>query len=204
MDAKSVVPLLFLLLSITAHGALLLAVGGGHGTESGARSKKILSTHVLTVQLNRAENSVPLLVHKSASDGGDQNGIPTDVKAKPASYFRAQAGPDKSILPIVVPPPYYFEPAELTEKPHVLLDIASDMTLDVPTVASSVILQLLINEDGTIDQVIVEDPDFPEPARNSISKVFSKIKFQAGKVDGVAVKSQLKIEVMLQDAETKK
>ena len=96
--------------------------------------------------------------------------------------------------------PYYFAAKDLTQKPLVSRDVPADLMLNVPDVPSQAArLQILISEYGDVDQVIVENSLLPEAARKIVVDAFSKLKFHPGEMNGIPVKSQLRIEVMLED-----
>lgn len=100
---------------------------------------------------------------------------------------------------IVLPKPYYFQPNELTEQPVVVLDVSPDLSAVFSSGLSQLaVLDLLINESGDIDDVVIENSSLAEPAQQLIKDAFSKMKFNPGKVAGLAVKSLLKIEVVLE------
>ncbi len=108
-----------------------------------------------------------------------------------------------STSPIVtLPEPYYFQVNELTERPNVLLDISPDLAFFLPNGLSQVaILRLLINEYGDIDQVAIENSVLSAQTQDLVRDAFAKIKFSPGKINEVPVKSQLKIEVILEGAD---
>ncbi len=94
---------------------------------------------------------------------------------------------------------HYFTRAQLTEKPSVIQDIDNDIQLNIPGAqAQDLRLLLFINEEGGIDKLEILQADLPVEASNLLLAKFSRLKFTAGKIDGVAVKSQLGIEVHLE------
>lgn len=95
--------------------------------------------------------------------------------------------------------PHYYSSKELTEKALVLRDIPPDLGVllhDVPT--EKIAVWLYINEIGNIDQVFFENPTLPKEAESLIHEHFAKLKFYPGKIDGIAVKSKLKIEILIE------
>lgn len=95
--------------------------------------------------------------------------------------------------------PYYFGTTELTEKPHVLLDVSPILSSGLlGTFPKLAVLRLLINEYGDVDQVVIEEHDLTDPIQQLVIEAFSKAKFEPGKIDDVAVKSRLRIEVSLE------
>lgn len=94
---------------------------------------------------------------------------------------------------------HYFTRAELTEKAQVIDDVANEIALDIPTTeAQKLVLLLFINEEGGIDKVVLQQAHLPEEAAQIVQANFMRLRFSPGKIDGVAVKSQLSIEVHLE------
>ncbi|WP_133467262.1 hypothetical protein [Herminiimonas fonticola] len=123
-----------------------------------------------------------------------------------AEKIPREAGSGSSILPALLPtPPYYFSAKELTQRPLVARDVPADLMLVVPDVpAQAATLQILINEYGEIDRVIVEDSLLPETAQKTVVDAFVKTRFHPGEINGVPVKSQLRIEIMLEEIDGEK
>lgn len=61
------------------------------------------------------------------------------------------------------------------------------------------VLYLFINEEGSIDNIDVDVSFLPEDAQDILIKAFAKLKFNPGEIDGLPVKSQLMIEVDLEE-----
>lgn len=107
---------------------------------------------------------------------------------------------ETSYLPILTPvEPRYFQSYELTEDPVVLQDVASDAVLALPDTSPHVArVSLLINERGEVDQVMIDEEILSEQVKHLISDVFSRMVFHPGKQGDLSVKSQLDIEIMLE------
>lgn len=96
--------------------------------------------------------------------------------------------------------PYYFKVRELTQKPLIAYDTASDEMLIVPDLSPQpVIVRLLINERGFVDQVLVEESSLSKEGEQVIANAFVFLRFHPGKIGDQPVKSQLAIEVILQN-----
>lgn len=96
--------------------------------------------------------------------------------------------------------PHYFQSRELTEKPQIVHDDSPNVLLALPGVpAQSAVLRLLINENGDIDRVEIDETFLPKYAERLVTDAFSKIKFHPGKIGDMPVKSQLRIVVTLED-----
>jgi hypothetical protein len=94
---------------------------------------------------------------------------------------------------------HYFTRTQLTEKPSVIQDIDNDIELNIPSAqAQDLRLLLFINEEGGVDKLEILQADVQVEVSNILLAKFSRLKFTPGKIDGVAVKSQLGIEVHLE------
>lgn len=107
-----------------------------------------------------------------------------------------------TLLPTVaLAQPRYFKVTELTEKPQVLQDIPPEKILALPDISPRPTqVQLLINERGEIDKLVIENTDLSEQARQFVIEAFGSVKFSPGKLGDLPVKSQLHIEVTLENA----
>jgi hypothetical protein len=107
---------------------------------------------------------------------------------------------EPSLIPIVMPPePHYFVSSELTERPRVLRDISAEQRRILPDlIPGRSLVQLLINERGEVDQVVIADSRLSEEGKRFVIETLDKIIFIPGKLNGTLVKSQLRIEVTLE------
>lgn len=93
----------------------------------------------------------------------------------------------------------YFKGSELTQRPQPI----ESVELSYPALAllrdddrsGSIILRLLIAETGAVDHVLVESSDLPEVFQDETVLRFAQARFTPGQIDGVDVKSQMRIEV---------
>jgi hypothetical protein len=101
---------------------------------------------------------------------------------------------------ITKPEPRYFVSKELTQMPVVIWDVPSDLALaasDVP--AQSAKLHIFVNEYGDVDRVVVEDSTLSKPDQKKIVDAFGKSKFRPGQIGRIPVKSEVKVELTLED-----
>jgi hypothetical protein len=92
--------------------------------------------------------------------------------------------------------PYYFHLKELTVKPEVIDDVTTSFNVFAPDVSlKPAYLILLINEDGSVDKVVMQESEYPKKLADLIVGTFSKLKFKPGKIGDLPVKSQMKVEV---------
>lgn len=189
------------------HAGLIVAIciGGiaqpGH---AGLPDSEAAAMQVVMVELGKADSAFSATDH--VREPASKLVHMLDSMSADAAQIPRNAGKGSSILPALLPaPPYYFSVKDLTQKPLVARDVPADLILIVPDVpAQAATLQILINEYGEIDQVKVEDSLLPEAAQKTVVDAFAKTRFHPGEINGVPVKSQLRIEIMLEDIELEK
>jgi hypothetical protein len=194
-------------LSLMVHAGLVAAICIGGIAQPGPVSLPDFDAtgmQVVMVELGREDRTFSVTEHLRETPGKlvkMADSMPADAVQIPRD-----TGKGSSILPALLPaPPYYFSAKDLTQKPLVVRDVPADLTLIVPDVpAQAATLQILINEYGEIDQVIVEDSLLPEAAQKTVVDAFVKARFHPGEINGVPVKSQLRIEIMLEDIAVEK
>ena len=98
--------------------------------------------------------------------------------------------------PGLPPAPDYFAGGKLDPGPRPLQDIEPSYPEEAKLREGSVVLRLLINEAGNVDTVAVVQAYPAGLFEASALEAFGKAKFSPGKMLGVAVKSQITIEVM--------
>ena len=112
---------------------------------------------------------------------------------------------DETWLSLVdLTPSRYYLPNELTEKPQVIEDIPTDNIRFLPDLGiRTVIAKLLIDENGRVEDILLEDSALSSQAKSFITDSFAGLKFEPGKLGMLPVKSQLNIEVTLDYAAPK-
>ena len=93
------------------------------------------------------------------------------------------------------PAPDYLFAAKLDPAPEPLGDIEPEYPEEGASRSGSVVLRILIGEKGQVDNVAVVRSSPPGVFDQSAVLAFSKARFSPGKVLGIAVKSQITIEV---------
>lgn len=194
-------------LSLMAHAGLVAAIcigGIAQPGPVGLPDFEATGMQVVMVELGRADRAFSVPEHLRETSGKLVK--MADSISADAVQIPRDTGKSSSILPALLPaPPYYFAAKDLTQNPLVVRDVPADLTLIVPDVpAQAATLQILINEYGEIDQVIVEDSLLPEAAQKTVVDAFAKARFHPGEINGVPVKSQLRIEIMLEDIAVEK
>lgn len=92
-------------------------------------------------------------------------------------------------------PSKYFAPEELSLRPQLRGSISLD-TLDLPleTTSGAVNIRLLLNAEGTVEDVIVGQSTLPQALINVVVKIFSVASFEPGQIAGTPVRSQYVLE----------
>lgn len=117
------------------------------------------------------------------SDGDDPGNVLADI-AMPAGVVLERSG--------------YLPVKQLSVRPVVMEDIAPDLPAGVDVSdQSELILQLLINEYGDVDRVIVDDGTLPASVMAELTQRFLHMRFFPGRLDGRAVPTALRIAVTL-------
>ncbi|WP_175624684.1 MULTISPECIES: energy transducer TonB [Oxalobacteraceae] len=213
---KTATERLAMLLSLFVHGGLAVgfvyavhgSVGGGtYASESSAMIVDLLSVQKETrsagksMQTDINVDKTDIANHRTSTADVVEKSVASKDQADllPQARGSADAAASSLFNLIALPKPYYFQPTELTEQPAVVVDISPDLdALFASGLAQMAVLDLFINESGDIDDVLIENSSLSESAQQLIKDAFSKTKFNPGKVAGMPVKSQLKIEVVLE------
>ena len=126
---------------------------------------------------------------------GVGDGSPKNIRV--AVLAAAQAWPAAPALEPELPPaPAYLTSGRLDPGPRPLEDVEPVYPEEAKQQVGTVVLRLLINETGAVDNVAVVRASPAGPFEASALEAFGKAKFSPGKMLGVAVKSQITIEVM--------
>lgn len=193
-----------LLLSLVAHVYLLSAFGLSEGWALPS-----------TVSLKQAGVFSVQLISTDRNNSGHAAGAQVEIEGM-REATEPEAKSKEMVLPVprspdIVPwlhlpvkvqtEPHYFRASELTQKPVFLDGVPDNLYLTVPGEASqTAVLKLLINERGEVDRVLVDDSGLSIEAEKLLVEVFSGAKFYPGKIGESPVKSQLKIETVLESA----
>ncbi|SFB19432.1 hypothetical protein SAMN04515620_12474 [Collimonas sp. OK607] len=191
-----------LLLAIAAHCFLIYAVFISPLLVHESRQSTTLSSNVVNVSF------VTLKAAQSETDKLAAPPVDTDSRkekiAEPSSNQTSSAQPRLSakspVVDAILPPePYYFKEGELNERTTGPLDIPQEFIVAlVGKGTRSAQLRLQINEIGEVDHVIVDASSFSEEEQRLLIAALQKKIFEAGKIDGKAVKSELSFEVVVE------
>ena len=189
-------------LSLLVHCGLIVVIffGGLVESEQAGLAVSAPVGRVMVVDMNIKDAAFSVA---QAVDGTERRAIPVADKAvrlSSSQHHRKIPREDSISSLLKTVKPYYFAVKDLTQRPLVARDVPADFMLIVPDVPSqAATLLMLISEYGDVDKVIVENSLLPEVAQKTVVDEFSKLKFNPGEVDGIPVKSQLRIEIMLEE-----
>lgn len=172
--------------SVALHVGALQSLGiGGAGTGSFSAESPMIAP-ALRVRLASPAASAPA---RHASTASPQESD-TAKKVEPPSTAQSSPGPSG-----VMPVPRYYLSSELEQRPAPLKPIDPEYPLALQSQKHVVVLQLFINEQGSVDEVKVLGAD-PEGAfEQSARTAFANARFSPGLRDGAPVRAQMKIEV---------
>lgn len=178
---------LCIIISMMGHAALMLAitnVGGGAGAGVGGEGGRALS-----VRFDDKYFGSPDTVVLRKGKGGAQKLAPPSVATSMSDIEHGQ-------LPPLLVPVHYFRPSELEEPPQSADEINVAYPDEKGAIRSgSVVLEVLINENGQVDRVNVESSDLPGDYQLAASRSFQRAEFVPGRLNGHPVKSRLRVEV---------
>lgn len=90
-------------------------------------------------------------------------------------------------------PVYYFKTNEVSQKPHVVVDLPS--TFSLPEVAQRIAVTLYISDTGDVENVLLPTNEFDTDDRKKIMEAFKSMHFEPALIGDIAVPSQMQIEV---------
>lgn len=187
--------------SLLVHLALLFSSYSGEGqrnAHSGVTSSASIQITEIVLGSENNQEAIQWIV-----DIGAKSDMHSDVLAQTiAAPALARPTVDDARAPLFPSKPYYFSISELSVKPAVVIDLPEDLRLTIEGLPQQIaVLRIQISEYGDIDRVIVEDTLLAESVQNKVSDAFSKTRFLPGERNGVAVKSEMRIEVFLENAD---
>jgi periplasmic protein TonB len=147
-----------------------------------------------------ADGAQPVLRAQPAADTGSTENKTASSREEPAIAAGSSQAPSRGALPNVAaglpPAPAYLAAGRLDPGPTLLDVIEPVYPEEAKLQEGSVVLRLLINEAGTVDNVGVVRASPPGLFEASALEAFARARFSPGRMFGVPVKSQITIEVM--------
>jgi TonB family protein len=200
--------------ALTLHAVLLIParptlIGGVIPETSPAMSVRVIAKHVVSLADPVPESVIPsqLTLEPArpiiavAAEEARRNTAAAPAGAASASAARtarhvAAASAASTPEPGLPPAPAYLAGGGLDPGPRPLEEVEPVYPEDAKQQVGSVVLRLLINEAGAVDNVAVVRASPAGPFEKSALEAFGNAKFSPGRMLGVAVKSQITIEVL--------
>lgn len=142
-----------------------------------------------------------LSVPSAGVNGVNSNRVVLQISLLPGTFSAVSMQPVKPLQEVAtetLKARAYLPVSKLSERPLILQDIDPLLTNTQDTAPQELILQLLINEYGDVDQVLVEDAVVPAELLWQLQQRFLLARFIPGRLQGLAVPSALRIAVSLQ------
>ena len=161
-------------------------------------------TSILLAHLVERTNSPATISHPPASASDSPTVDPhSEASLKIPGAYSSGHVPDEEFLLATD----YLPAALLTDKPSVLIDIDPELSQRFTFILPQTLeLQLLINEYGDVDRVLLEEPlaadgsvdALPPVLLEELMQHFLEARFLPGRLHGQPVRSALKIRVSLE------
>jgi hypothetical protein len=122
-----------------------------------------------------------------------------EAKADSSSTARsAETAQAETYNDFGMPVPIYHEPHEISQRAEILEEI----DLNLPEIsafhgAGQAVMTIYVNETGGVDRIEIEDSNIDSILANALAQQFARGIFQPAKIGGAAVKSRVKIEVLV-------
>lgn len=121
---------------------------------------------------------------------------PAQPAPKPAPVQLEKRAPSRpASAGATLPKPHYYRASELSERPLPLQVIEPKLPLDTVALTGRLKLRVYINEHGSVDAVDVIEADPADEFEKPVVQAFTEARFRPGYKDGVAVRSQIALEV---------
>lgn len=127
----------------------------------------------------------------AAADPHPDPGVPFGGTAD-----RSLAEADAAVQAGLLPGAKYYPPDELDRRPQVAVAIEPEFPDRATEPTGRVVLRLLVNESGGVDEVIVEEAEPPGVFDKAARDAFAEARFLPGQRGGMPVKSALRVEVL--------
>lgn len=203
ISTEQVVQFAALVISIALHATLYFSVGSGSGGHGVGRALHSARSGLVFAQIAESESkSISVFIEQleqAAAEKKNEANVQQKSVEKRVARRQEQAGKQDAIAPIVMDvKPYYFRTEQLSVQPIIVhdVDLPQDPLL-TPLKIQTAILRIFVNENGGIDDVLIQASQLPEVAEGILKETFAKMIFQPGMIDGLPVRTEMTIEVSL-------
>ena len=199
--------------SLALHGVLLSASGSLQWSHVPAQSlsQRMLVTltpqrATLTAGATPAEKIANLQAANASATQPASGHAATAVQ--PATEEKSAAGkPTGMAYPIIpianglLPGPWYYPARYLHRRPSPLHPIKPEYPPQAQAIAGRVVLVLLLNEKGGVDDYRIEASEPPGIFEDAVIRAFTRETYAPGMITGYPVKSQMLVEVRFEPGE---
>lgn len=106
---------------------------------------------------------------------------------------KSQPALPKHYLPLL---DIYHPRQELTRQPQLIDNVDLSPLISLASGSAAVIVELYINEQGNVDKIDTAVNDLSVDALDKLNELLMKLRFSPGEIDGRAVKTLMKIEIL--------
>lgn len=182
-------------MSAAFHVGMLGLPAGTLDMQRGAHGDAMAGTRVLTVvpamRLARTRVEELAALRPSRSPVARDSG-------KAGTSAGSESGPGSDEKGLGVPGPHYYAPSEVSRHARVINDIPPlSAEMERAQDSGRMVLVLHISDRGGVDDVLVDQSDLVSPVASQLVARFRELHFHPAEIDGVAVNSRMKIEVIL-------
>lgn len=194
-----------LVISFALHCLLYFFLGSGigqHGIGKSVLSARSYSVFIQVAQLESQAESGAIKIADLAAPIEKKKPLLQENQLVKKEIGREKGiGKQDAVAPVILEAkPYYFRTEQLSIKPLIVHDVDLPQSpLLSPLKLQTAVLRLFVNEYGTIDSILVEESPLPEVAVEILKDTFAKMVFQPGVINGLPVRTEMVIEVRLED-----
>lgn len=196
-----------MMLSVGAHFFMMSAIGLGGGGEPVSKIP-LLHQNLVSVRFVNIPVAAPISPEHNPEQLAETMPAPRNFagSAALASLAPAEENQPTDNAPALIAlgnaaKPHYFRVRELTQKPVAVSEVQTYIASKPNDLAQPpTILRLYINEAGEVDEVETETTGLSSETIIVLRENFKKARFSPGRINELAVNSQIRIEVMLGNA----
>lgn len=183
-----------LIFSVTLHILALEWIAyPRHSPEDGAHQARF-ELSILSATLSPPSDSLQRTPAQAAKE-------PQENPTKKSPSKQPLAPPEVLPSPVDITESIYFPRNSLTTPPQLVQNVdLSPVAILAGEIKKPVILELFINEQGSIDKIDVQSNELDSGFDEKLRELLLQLKFTGGKISNTAVKSRIRIEVMSVEA----
>jgi hypothetical protein len=187
--------------AVLAHAAVLTQLqaefaAAPHGQAGGPRASLPFRTRLIQQDLAPLPASAPPAAPAAETPSAAGPALPVPPAPASVAMVPAQAQATARAVPAAGAEAPYLPRGQLTVAPHPLREVDVPFPPDVSGIVElRVPLSVFIDESGLVRRVQLDRPEVPPAFARAVAETFRAIPFKPGEIDGVAVRSQIHLEV---------